>query len=428
MIAALHWLHARWARQGNFDLITSLQSYNPAQQYITIDLIISVHKESSMTTTAQNVLFLVTGMTPAIITETIWALACDPTLDEDSRWIPDRVEVLSTEHGLNQIRSRLIEKKAIEQMKQDFPQLANMVFDDSCMQSIKDEKNLTTALIDLKTPEDNEFAANQINERIRQLTQDENTCLHVSIAGGRKTMGFYAGYALSLHGRAQDRMSHVLVDDKFENIQDFLYPTPQTSYVTDRDGRVWDANKAQVWLAEIPFVRMKDAINEKHQLKTNDSFSEVISKIKNSFSPTHLVIDLDKSIAVFNSTEVKLPPREFAFLHWFADLRANKQPGLIAPRVKNTDKKVAPEDADYVAELTQQFAKYYSEQKSADLSEISVDKTFFNSTASHLRARLNEALGLETCAKFPITNHNKRGQPFYLDIPASAITIVDSIK
>lgn len=381
-----------------------------------------------MTAKAQNILFLVTGMTPAIITETIWALACDPSLDEDSRWIPDRVEVLSTEHGLNQIHSRLLENKVIEQFKQDFPQLTDLVFDNSCMHSIKDEKNLTTALVDLKTPEDNEFAANQINERIRQLTQEENTSLHVSIAGGRKTMGFYAGYALSLHGRAQDRMSHVLVDDKFENIPDFFYPTPKTSYVTDRDGRVWDASKAQVWLADIPFVRMKDAINEKHQLKSDDSFIEVVAKIKNSFSPANLVINLDKGSATFNGAEVKLPPREFAFLHWFADLRLNGQPGVIAPRVKNSDKKVSQDDANYVGELTQHFTKYYSEQKSGNLADVSVDKTFFNSTVSNLKAQLSEALGLETSAKFPITNHNKRGKPFYLDIPASAITIVDSIK
>ncbi len=381
-----------------------------------------------MTAKAQNILFLVTGMTPAIITETIWALACDPNLDEDSRWIPDRVEVLSTEHGLNQIHSRLLENKVIEQLKQDFPQLTHLVFDDSCMHSIKDEKNLTSALIDLKTPEDNEFAANQINERIRQFSQEENTSLHVSIAGGRKTMGFYAGYALSLHGRAQDRMSHVLVDDKFENIPDFFYPTPKTSYVTDRDGRVWDASKAQVWLADIPFVRMKDAINEKHQLKSDDSFIEVVAKIKNSFSPASLVIDLDKGSATFNGAEVKLPPREFAFLHWFADLRLNGQPGVVAPRVKNSDKKASQDDANYVGELTQHFTKYYSEQKSGSLADVSVDKTFFNSTASNLKAQLNEALGIEASAKFPITNHNKRGKPFYLDIPASAITIVDSIK
>ena len=32
--------------------------------------------------------------------------------------------------------------------------------------------------------------------------------MHVSIAGGRKTRGFLAGYTLSLLGRPQDRLSH----------------------------------------------------------------------------------------------------------------------------------------------------------------------------------------------------------------------------
>lgn len=57
------------------------------------------------------ILFLVTGMTPQIITETIWALACDPELPHQERFIPDEVHVLSTDDGLNQIRSRLFSEK-----------------------------------------------------------------------------------------------------------------------------------------------------------------------------------------------------------------------------------------------------------------------------------------------------------------------------
>jgi CRISPR-associated protein (TIGR02584 family) len=47
----------------------------------------------------------------------------------------------------------------------------------------------------------------------------------MSIAGGRKTMGFYAGYALSLYGRAQDRMSHVLVEESSKLLETFLSNT-----------------------------------------------------------------------------------------------------------------------------------------------------------------------------------------------------------
>lgn len=378
----------------------------------------------------QNVLFLVTGMTPAIITETVWALACDPELDEDSRWVPDRVEVLSTDHGLNQIRSRLLESNVFETFKKDFPQLANLVFDETCLQSIINENDSETALLDLKTPEDNEFAANQIHKKIRDLTGNENVSLHVSIAGGRKTMGFYAGYALSLHGRAQDSLSHVLVDDKFENIPSFFYPTPYTHYVTDRDGRAWDASKAQVWLAEIPFVRMKDAIHEKHQLKGDFTFGEVVSSIKNSFAPSSLVINLDHNTMTFNGVEISLPPREFAFLHWFADLRKKGLNGVHCPRITNSasSKNVSEEDLKLVREVTEAFAFYYNEQKS-NIAGLSVDKTFFNSTLSNLNKTLIKNLGLETATKFQIVNINKkRGNPFFLDLPAEAITIIDTMK
>lgn len=370
---------------------------------------------------SKKVLFLVTGMTPAIITETIWALACDPELDEGDRWVPDVVKVLSTEHGLNQIRSRLFDTGVFAQFKQDFPQLAGVDFSAEGLYCIND--TVGKALADLRTPEDNERAADAINSIIRMLTADENTELHVSIAGGRKTMGFYAGYALSLHGRAQDRMSHVLADEKYENIPTFYYPTPNTHYVTDRDNRAWDAQKAQVWLANIPFVRMKGAIIDKHQLKSDDSFTDVVKKIESSFSEISLVIDLDKNTAIFNGIEVgDLPPREFAFLHWFADLRRNSQSGVIAPKIKNTDKKVSAADADYLLQITQQFEVYYSEQKS--ITELSVDKTFFNTTASNLQRSLASRLGLETATKFQIKNENgQRGAPFVLDIPAQSITI-----
>lgn len=376
----------------------------------------------------QNVLFLVTGMTPAIITETVWALACDPELDEDSRWVPDRIEVLSTDHGLNQIRSRLLESNVFETFKKDFPQLANLVFDETCLQSIINENDSNAALVDLKTPEDNEFAANQIHKKIRDLTENDNISLHVSIAGGRKTMGFYAGYALSLHGRAQDSLSHVLVDDKFENIPAFFYPTPYTHYVTDRDGRAWDASKAQVWLAEIPFVRMKDAIHEKHQLRGNYTFSEVVSSIKNSFAPSSLLINLDHNTMTFNGVEVSLPPREFAFMHWFADLRKKGEKGVLCPRIKNSgnSKNASEEDLKFVRDLTDAFTFYYNEQKS-NISGLSVDKTFFNTVVSSLKKNLAQNLGLEIASKFQITN-KKRGEPFFLDIPPEAITIIDSMK
>ena len=66
------------------------------------------------------------------------------------------------------------------------------------------------SLADIRDERDNAYAADQITKLIAMLTRDSERALHVSIAGGRKTLGFYAGYARSLLGRGQDRLSHVL--------------------------------------------------------------------------------------------------------------------------------------------------------------------------------------------------------------------------
>ena len=65
----------------------------------------------------------------------------------------------------------------------------------------------------------------------QKFTLDDDTQLMVSIAGGRKTMGYYAGYALTLFGRHQDQLSHVLVSEEFEGNRDFFFPTRQTEIV-----------------------------------------------------------------------------------------------------------------------------------------------------------------------------------------------------
>ena len=81
-------------------------------------------------------------------------------------------------------------------------------------------------LSDIRNAADNEAIADAITAVVRELTADADCAVHASIAGGRKTMGFYLGYALSLLGRSQDRLSHVLISSPFESNPEFFYPTP----------------------------------------------------------------------------------------------------------------------------------------------------------------------------------------------------------
>jgi hypothetical protein len=80
--------------------------------------------------------------------------------------------------------------------------------------------------------------------------------LITTTAGDRKTMGFLGGDALSLFGRRQDRLSHVLVQPPFQNLPSFHVPPRRA-----RDdplpggGRVRSA-AAEVVLVDVPFVRL----------------------------------------------------------------------------------------------------------------------------------------------------------------------------
>ena len=382
----------------------------------------------------RNVLFLVTGMTPQIITETVWALACDP--NNDKPWVPDEIHVLSTEDGLNQIRSRLFSEKEgykFAKFKQDFPQLAKIAFDnsDKYLHNIYDAQGVN--LKDLKTPSDNELAADLICQKIREFTECDDVSLHVSIAGGRKTMGFYAGYALSLYVRAGDSMSHVLVDERYESARDFFYPTPDDSvFVTNRDGIELKAKDAQIWLARIPFVRMRSAIPERHQLKSDDSFSQVVEKINQSFHGVTLLLDVPTGRVVVNDKfEFELPAREFALLHWFADLRQSGADGVIAPKGKIKKDSISEAQTKHIAHLSVEYGKYYKFHKIKDVFDdddfenLDVDKQFFENVKSRLKEALELNLGLELAAKLEL-KQKKRGMPFYLNVNPAAITIVQS--
>lgn len=366
---------------------------------------------------ARNILFLVTGMTPQIITETIWALACDDAAEEN--WVPDEVHVLSTQDGLNQIRKRLFEDGVFKQFQQDYPVISHTAFNtDEHLHVIKDQND--KPLVDLKTPEDNERSADIICEMIKSFTSMDDTSVHVSIAGGRKTMGFYAGYALSLYGRAQDSLSHVLVQAEFEKAVNFFYPTPKEHLVSDRHSKVvGDAQEAQVWLAKIPFVRMHEAILPKHQLRKEDSFSEVVQKINESYEDVTLELNSFSRKAVINDKFVidNLPPREWAFLNWFADRRKEGNGGIVAP-TKNADEK-------YIEQLSEEYIEYYYDHKNDENIMVSVDKNFFDGAKSRLQTSLKEALGIELAAKLDITSDAGKGSPFQLRIAPDAITIND---
>lgn len=266
----------------------------------------------------RKILLSVTGMSPAVVTETLYALVTEKD------FIPTEIQVITTEQGKNKLLEALLgieggrkeRKGALQEFIEDYGEkygFSSIHFDESCIHIITDECGQN--LPDIRTPEENEHAANSIVQLVGNLCQDEEMQLHVSIAGGRKTMGFFMGYALSLYGREQDSLSHVLVDSQYESLTSFYYPKPYPHLINKNDGTQIDAKDGKVMLAEIPWVRLGLGVPEDLKQQTI-SYSDSVKNAQALLDMPSLTFlsPMEERGVMFGTKLLKLAPRGYALL------------------------------------------------------------------------------------------------------------------
>lgn len=275
--------------------------------------------EKIMDTYNKRILLSVTGMSPAVVTETLYALVTE------KNFIPTEIQVITTIQGRNKLLSALLgieaerkeRKGALQEFIEDYGSqygFDHIHFNEDCIHIIEDTNG--EQLPDIRTPKENEHAANSIVQLVGKLCQDDKTQLHVSIAGGRKTMGFFMGYALSLYGREQDSLSHVLVDEEFETLSNFYYRKPKEyRIVNEKNGKELDASQANIMLAEIPWVRLGLGVSEE-LLKNTISYSDSVNKAQQILDTPSLkfLAPVEGRKVQFGSQIVALSPRGYSLL------------------------------------------------------------------------------------------------------------------
>lgn len=326
----------------------------------------------------KKILLLVSGNSPQIITETLYAL-----ITQSIPWVPNEIHLITTQQGRSNAIGQLLNEKTpvFKQLLRDYGISQSILFDHSTIHIIEHNGN---QLDDLRTPEENQAAADCISENIRQLTQSENTELHVSLAGGRKTMGFYAGYALSLFGRVQDKLSHVLVSENYES-SDFYYPapTPDSHWIKTREGKSLDSHKAKIWLAEIPFVRMRSSLPES-SLLGGKSFSETIdlARLANE-NPVLNIIPKQKKI-ILNGKSLNLSPVHMALLLWVVQSKTPIRALVDGERDRTYKEDFLKISDEYWLEIT---------PRTADSIASGITKEFMQTNISRLNKELKKGFG-----------------------------------
>lgn len=152
----------------------------------------SAPAEKPKETPLRKVLVAIVGLSPQVVTETLWALR------RERGFVPNEIRVILTRAARECVLHDLLDpvEGRFHAFCRDYGLVGKIRFDESCVTVVTDAEG--RELDDIRTPEENAAAADTIVRVIGNACSDPNTIVHVSIAGGRKSMGFFAGYAMSL--------------------------------------------------------------------------------------------------------------------------------------------------------------------------------------------------------------------------------------
>lgn len=365
----------------------------------------------AFTSGGRRVLLAVTGLTPQVVTETVYALA-----REGRHALPSEVHLVTTAEGAERARLALLSdqpgwfKRFLSDMS-----LGSIDFCDRNIHVIVSPDG--KALQDIRDASDNIAAADQIAELVRRFTEDDVAHLHVSLAGGRKTLGFLAGYSLSLWGRASDRLTHVLVSEPFESTWDFFYPTPYERIIETRGGKLADCATAEVTLADIPFVRLRHGL-PRELLTGRARFAQAVARAQARLGPPCLELDLEGGEARMGGRPLTLAPADLAFLAWFAR-RAQGGAGPVA----------CPADGAPSLEYARAYLAEYDIVRGANRNVLrryrsGMAKSDFEERKSRLNRALRDQLGEIEAAPYLVAGTGRRPMQYQLRLRGEDVLFV----
>jgi CRISPR-associated protein (TIGR02584 family) len=270
----------------------------------------------------KTILTAVIGATPQVLTESLYDLLITrgETVDE--------VHVITTAFGKKQIQQLLLNRGegALYRFCRDYD------YDESNL--LPRIRVITGAdgseLEDIRSVADNRAAANFITAAVQEQCSIPDSRVLASLAGGRKTMSTYMGFAMQLFARPQDRLFHVLIAPKeLEFNPNFFYPPPGEGdvEVAGKDDTRLRIPRQQLVLtqAEINFIRLSGQI-PKFSPATALHFDQMVALTQKELDRTPVITGIvadpgRKSLEIITVNEritVKLKPQELYFYAYTA--------------------------------------------------------------------------------------------------------------
>ena len=271
----------------------------------------------------KEILVISTGLAPQVITEMLWWLA---GREEGPGIVPDAIHVVTTRKGAEKIEEQVLgpEGKLAEFCREfGLPDL-----NDRLHVSLPEAANPEDA-DDARDVETNVGYANCVTRLLRKLTDDPANRIRACLAGGRKAMSFYMGYAMSLLGKPDDDLCHVLVSPAFENSPEFWWKPkkPRKIQVGPKGQEQWrSTEEAEIDVAPIPFVRLRRLIPEKSLDILND-FRELVTEANAGVERQRIVLTDSRLEVRFGDQAATLSPKQYALYRMVAEWREKSYKG-----------------------------------------------------------------------------------------------------
>jgi CRISPR-associated protein (TIGR02584 family) len=244
-------------------------------------------------------------MSPAIVTETVWALGAQRV---PAFW-PDRVFVVVTAGALERCRASLLGpagKLALLSRELRRPPLADVT------------EIVPAACADIASEEDAIAFGDTVCAVVQRETRDDGAVVHLSLAGGRKTMSFHGGAAMTLFGRPQDELSHVLVHPQ-------SLERPEADFWWPGHNRPGD-----VKLSLITFVRVRGRL-PRTMLEQKMDYAGYVAQVNAAMEGENVVLELladTSTLRIAGGTVLaRLEPKDFIVYRVLAEWAKAGVPG-----------------------------------------------------------------------------------------------------
>lgn len=372
----------------------------------------------------KNILLAVVGLSPQVITETLFAI-------HQQRRRIDAVHVITTRQGKEKINADLLSPKdgRYYQYLNEYDIIPISIdFGFKNVHTITNSNGME--IDDITDEEENEWLLKKCLELTFRFTNDPNTSVFFSIAGGRKTMSACLMLAAQLYGRHQDRVYHVLVSPEFESNRDFYYPPKKSVPVElrDKDGQPYikETRYARIILVPIPFVSIRDQISNELLHEPRDPATLMLSLVKER--PYTLTVDLASSKLVYKNLEIDMMPARLALYALFAMHKKECKKEQTSCRDCTDcflDIQQVLNQQDQITELYIKISGTRELYEMSDSGILGLTKENLRSYKTKIRGDLQRGFGLYALPEIAIESVGKKGGTRYgLSIDRERIRII----